>query len=406
MSSSVIFLASNKRSKTSSRGMGRCPEIQYLIVSAKRVCVMPTGSRRKMMVRSSSALIVAMSLASRDVISRLACYAAQCRTRPCLTLPTGASCIGGAAQAGTEWLVRGPKHNKLCHWSQRPQTSSDPAYYRKHDWPSAGDMEHATTGYQASDSVAELRGGRTLVLQTFDFGDRPRTFGRFDSGHGDGGQVVVLANRWASAIMTEDGGAGVQWFIGPGCRSAVKADAGFISWIFFGSDVELGQWHHMIAFLNRASGPTGCPWKFNAAYTRYRADQIEMIFRKVPRGGVIQTVARKMDVIVSEHYGGRNITSADHLERFYFARDLGLIRWERWENFALLRPPDIHQMADLIAISRRCMPLPYSAPPTIKWRMIDCRSWTTFIEEVGNWSVERFQWSAPDMLGLRSKAAQ
>jgi hypothetical protein len=96
----------------------------------------------------------------------------------------------------------------------------------------------------------------------------------------------------------------------------------------------------MIAFLNRASGPTGYPWKFNAAYTRYRADQIEMMFRKV-RGGVIQTVARKMDVIASEHYCGRNITSADHLERFYFARDLGLIRWERWENFALLRPPDM-----------------------------------------------------------------
>jgi hypothetical protein len=79
-----------------------------------------------------------------------------------------------------------------------------------------------------------------------------------------------------------------------------------------------------------------------------------MIFRKVPRGGAIQTVAHKMDVIVSEHYGGRNITSADHLERFYFAPDLGLIRWQRWENFALARLPDIHQMGKPT--------LPYSAP--------------------------------------------
>jgi hypothetical protein len=216
----------------------------------------------------------------------------------------------------------------------------------------------------------------------------------------------VLVDRWASVIMSEDGGAGVQWFIGPGCRSAVKADAGFISWVIFGSDVELGRWHHMIAFLNRASGPMGCPWKFNAAYTRYRADQFDIMFRKVARGRVVQTVARKMDLIVSEHYGAKSITSADHLERFYFARDLGLIRWERWENFALLRPPDVNQMADLIARSRRCMPLPYSDAPSIKWRMIDCRSWTTFIEEAGDWSVERFQWPAADTLGPRGKALQ
>jgi len=289
--------------------------------------------------------------------------------------------------------------------STRPQTARDRAYYRKHDWPNAGDAARATTGYQASDSVIEERGGRTLVIQTFDFGDAPRLFGRFDADLGDGGQVLVLADGWASAIMTEDGGAGVQWFIGPRCRVAPKTDAGFVSWIFFGNDVKAGGWQTVVARLNRAASPAACPMDFNAAYTRYRADQIEMTFRVVRRSGSIQSIARNMEVVISEHYGGADIAHADHLERFYFARDLGLVRWERWENFADSQPPDAYRMADLIATSERCKPLPYSNAPGAKWRMIDCRSWTMLVETNADWSVETYHWPALDALGPRPKDA-
>lgn len=75
-------------------------------------------------------------------------------------------------------------------------------------------------GYQASDSVVQRRGARTLVVQTFDFGAGGRVFGRFDgglgtgsggTGGGDGGQVLMLVDGWSTAVMTEDGGGGVQW---------------------------------------------------------------------------------------------------------------------------------------------------------------------------------------------------
>ena len=74
------------------------------------------------------------------------------------------------------------------------------------------------TGHQASDSVIQRRGAGTLVVQTFDFGRGGRVFGRFDGG-GDGGQVLMPVDGWSSVAMTEDGGGGVQWFIGEACRS-------------------------------------------------------------------------------------------------------------------------------------------------------------------------------------------
>ncbi|HLK81700.1 MAG TPA: hypothetical protein VKT99_09430 [Xanthobacteraceae bacterium] len=287
--------------------------------------------------------------------------------------------------------------------AKRSQTAMDRTYYRKHDWPNANDIWREKSGYQASDSVLVERGGRTWVLQTLDFGDAPRIFGQFDAGQGDGGQVVALAGGWASAIMTEDGGAGVQWFIGPGCRTESKSNARLVSWIFFGQVMRPGDWQSVIARLSLATSPTGCPTNFNTAYTRYRRDLIDVDFRVVGRSKDALMITRKLDVIVSEHYAGDDIAHAGHLERFYFARDFGLLRWERWENLAISLQPGIGEMADLIAASGRCRALRYSEPPGPHWRMIDCRSWTMLVEQQANWSVDMYGWPALDALGPSAK---
>jgi hypothetical protein len=286
---------------------------------------------------------------------------------------------------------------------KRSQTARDLAYYRKYDWPNFNDIGRERLGYQASDSVLTERGGRTWILQTLDFGDPPRIFGKFDAGQGDGGQVVALADGWASAVMTEDGGAGTQWFIGPGCRAAPKSHAGLVSWIFFGQTMRPGDWQGVVARLNRDTSPTGCPTQFNSAYTRYRTDLIDMDFRVIGRSKDVESISIKVDVVISEHYGGDDIAHADHLERFYFARDFGLLRWERWENFAISQLPDIGRMADLIAASRRCRAVRYSEPPRPQWRLIDCRSWTMLVEQQPNWSVDMYRWPALDVLGRAAK---
>lgn len=222
--------------------------------------------------------------------------------KPAATLPIDAACV-----------VR------------RLQRADDLAAYRKHDWPNVLGDPTTPHGYQASDSVLQHRGGHTLVIQTFDFGTNGRTFGTFDGGRGDGGQVALTLGDWSSFVLTEDGGAGVQWFIGEGCRSAASSDRRFLSWLIFREPVA-DAWQDSLARLNIAPDIDSCPRRFNDAYTRYRRDEVEFPFRIAGPAGV-KDERHKLSVVVSEHYGGSDIPSADHLERFYFARGLGMVRW-------------------------------------------------------------------------------
>src|SRR3712207_8779907 len=52
----------------------------------------------------------------------------------------------------------------------------------KHDWPGASHAAALPLGYQASASVRGTLLGRPAILQTFDFGNKPRAFDRLDAG--------------------------------------------------------------------------------------------------------------------------------------------------------------------------------------------------------------------------------
>lgn len=275
---------------------------------------------------------------------------------------------------------------------RRLQRADDPALYRKHDWPNVLGDPSTPRGYQASDSVVMQRGGRTLVVQTFDFGTNGRTFGTFDGGRGDGGQVALTLGDWSSFVLTEDGGAGVQWFIGEGCRSAASSDRRFLSWLIFRKPVA-GAWHDSVARLNIAPNINSCPPRFNDAHTRYRRDEVEFPFRIVDPAGV-KDERHKLSVVVSEHYGGSDIPSADHLERFYFARGLGMVRWERWSNGRVSRDRQAITMATALARTARCPALRGYGAPGRDWFLADCRTWTVMVPQERPWSVDDYGWPA------------
>ena len=270
-----------------------------------------------------------------------------------------------------------------------PQTAADTATYRKHDWPDAADPRHPLTGYQASDSV--LTGHR--IVQTFDFGDTQRAFGRFDGGQGDGGQVALIVDGWASFAMTEDGGDGVQWFISDTCRTDPTLNHHFQGWLLFAADAT-SDWHDRVTHLNKGRAPTDCPIRFNPAYTRYRTARVTFPFRIVTARASLQTRSIPLDTIVSEHYGGTGIASADHLERFYFAKNLGLIRWERWAHPSFWSASKATEAADNLTHSGRCPSLNQSEPLDLSWKRVDCRTWTTLVTPQHPWSVADYHWPA------------
>lgn len=282
---------------------------------------------------------------------------------------------------------------------RRPQRSDDVAVYRKHDWPNRIDEPSTVLGYQASDSVLEQRGSRTIVVQTFDFGTGGRTFGTFDGERGDGGQVLLFIGDWASFAMTEDGGGGVQWFLGETCRSAVEPDARFLGWLVFRNNIDRVAWQSAVAHLNIAATPADCPGRFNAAFTRFRLDSIEFPFRVVDSTLQLRLSSFPLDVIVSEHYGGPYRRTADHLERFYLAKGLGLVRWERWANVNRRQPPAVAEAGRMLAATSRCPAISGHGAPAAGWLLVDCRTWTTLVRQATPWTVRDYAWPALNALG-------
>ncbi len=271
----------------------------------------------------------------------------------------------------------------------RPLSVDDPLPYRKHDWPGTAHAAALPRGYQASDSVRGTLLGRPAILQTFDFGGGgARAFNRFDSA--DGGQAVLLRDGAAASPLTQDGGGGVQWFQSPACRAAPGPAPG---WLF--ATLPLGEaWQERVVRINKARGPDECPAAFAPSLTRWRTARIDLPWREAATGAVSMAPA---EVLVSEHFGGASVQAANHLERFWFARGLGLTRWERWENPVSSRLPNRNRMARVIAESGRCPPIAFGEPPAEGWQLVDCRTWTNMVRAAPDAPLSALPWPAPEL---------
>jgi len=234
--------------------------------------------------------------------------------------------------------------------------------WRKHDWPDARWRPAPPLGHQASDSLLIRFRGTEAVLQSFDFGDGARRFARFDAGDGDGGQVLVRTPQGWAIALTEDGGNGVQWFQRPDCTPG--------GWLVAGAEAGPG-WREATAALRLQRGPAECPATLDRSLTRWRVQDVEYPWRSPGLAGGRFTAA----TLISEHYSHPAIAESDHLERAWYARHLGLLRWECWEA---ARSPAQHRQADDLAASGRCPPVAGDHAPAAGWRRLDCRMWTNF----------------------------
>ena len=249
---------------------------------------------------------------------------------------------------------RCPRRRKLAIGERLP--------YHKHDWPGAADRDVRPGGYQASDSIPIRTALGPAVLQTYDFGDQPRRFGAFDPG--DGGQVAFFTGATAAFGITEDGGAGMQLFIGPGCAPTD-------GWVIVDRSFAMQPSGEALARITR--NPRQCPDRLGYAYTRWRVQPVT--YRTMARG---RPGRAELPTLVSEHFGGRDVVSADHLERFQFTQALGYTRWERWQNLSVHDRAADRAQAAALAATGRCAP-GLGAPEAGPWAMLDCREWTQIV---------------------------
>jgi hypothetical protein len=241
--------------------------------------------------------------------------------------------------------------------------------YHKDDHPGTNDEAAAPEGYQRHDSFPVMTADFGEVVEdSYDFGaGLGRRFGVFDAGLGDGGDIALFAPGAVSFAATEDAGAGFQLFVGADCRGAIGPAALARSWIIALYRPGAPLAGATVARLRdlHAGEQQNCPARLVAAYTRWRVTPVHY------DAGIT------LSTLVSEHYGGARPDRASHVERFYFTRELGATRWERWQNRELTHAfsaAEIDRAAARLAASGRCRAAP--APAGGPFVMIDCREWT------------------------------
>lgn len=238
----------------------------------------------------------------------------------------------------------------------RPATAGPTLPWRKFD----------LEGVLASDAIAATRRGADVVRHSFDFGDGGRAFGRLDTVAplaGDGGNLIARRGADTVILMTQDGGGGVQWLQGPGCEE--EPEGGLGGWLLF-DDQARAEWRVRVVVLRITASPARCPWRYVPAYTRWRRLSVEYPWFD----GDSPQPPFTAQTIISEHFDGRDIAGARHLERFWFGESLGMLRWERWENPAL--------NPSVAVRNGPCPSIAGAEAPAAGWIRADCRMWTRF----------------------------
>ncbi|MGE0259972.1 MAG: hypothetical protein AB7H71_09085 [Alphaproteobacteria bacterium] len=283
-------------------------------------------------------------------------------------------------ESGAVRIGRSPLDGEAGCPRQRDLRPGEPLPYHKHDHPSPDHRAGAPLGYQRHDSYpVETKGLGTVVEHSFDFGTGGRRFGVFDRGS-DGGDVAIISSGISSGAVsfgaTEDAGGFALW-VGE-CRGAVGPEALRRSWLIveFDPNRPAALSGRTVARLNAVRGNRPeCPTRLNAALTTWRL--APFAYRTGPGQGPAVTLTS----LISDHYGGGDRDTADHVERFYFTRELGGTRWERWQNARgnkLFSAALIAERAAAFAASGRCgaaEPPAGNAPMVL----IDCREWTRIV---------------------------
>jgi hypothetical protein len=244
-------------------------------------------------------------------------------------------------------------------------------FIRRHDW---GGSFGPNVGWQTSDSA--IISDHTTIVQTWSYGPNLH----FIPSQGDGGQIISLIGSDAVFSSTQDGSYnGIQYFVGPGC-------GGQEGWLLFDTSAMHGpmSWVSRVSHLSLSrDDPTACP-PLGSAFTRWQRGMVGYVFQM--QGNPIGMMA--LDTILTEHYDNVDQASSVNMERNFFAKGFGNLRWEAWS-----KDPN-HQVGNDLA--NRCPAnlnvngYYYVEDPS--WHIVDCRFWTNFAPATPLFSVATYGW--------------
>lgn len=246
----------------------------------------------------------------------------------------------------------------------------EPLPYHKQDWPPTQQLQQAPFGHQRADSFpihTEMFG--TVVAQARGMGAIDPATRRFVAAPSGGG-LYFFSERYVASGFTDDVVHGPQFFLGPRCASSNERERHLDAWIFVARDFSEDRPGETIA--HQTGRMQGClNGRFANSYTDWHVEPLTLRTRTADG---VQPHA--FQVLISNHFGGPTIETAKNLERFYFTREFGLARWERWQNLDLQQRPNDVSRAQVLATSGRCDPVQHVPSTSGHWVMVDCRQWT------------------------------
>jgi len=243
--------------------------------------------------------------------------------------------------------------------------------YHKNDWPTAAQAETRPNGNQSNDTFPILtKGYGVAVVQLRSFLDPAGKPLPYQPRRGGGGVYLFSDTTMASGV-TEDPN-GLQFFYGPNCSASDPLRRIFDAWVVVDKSYEPERPGHMVARLTRF--PERCA-RLTYAYTSWLTRPVT--FRVRSNGAETK---RSLQTLISDHFGGESLERASNMERFYFTRELGLVRWERWQNFDRQKREQDQQRASDLQAAGQCDSV--EAPPAAPghWVMVRCRQYTNLIK--------------------------
>ena len=193
--------------------------------------------------------------------------------------------------------------------------------YHKYDAAYAGQI-------QRHDSYPLITpGGSTIVVNPFAFGSSPTdsVLNQFKPGSGDGYDIYVVREGWASASQTRNGGSFSTSFFSPDCKQ-------YNGLLFFPSNVLMadpgtttsGFWTDNWE-QNGENWPGTCPYFYSSLQTDWYSAS-NWGFGNTPAG----TKQMNTMIAVLGYAPGQEFLNSGHLQVFYFTELYGVTRWEVW----------------------------------------------------------------------------
>jgi hypothetical protein len=257
---------------------------------------------------------------------------------------------------------------------QRDLLPGEALPYHKDDWPALKDRLASPAGKQRGDSFPLLHKELGLVaFHTFDWGDGVRKFGRYDGINGDGGSLVVVASGMVGSILTIDQRAGVQLLVNKSaCHGSVDLQGLLVGWPFAAADTASDGVHY--SQLKRVQNfGEACPASASHVITVWYFTGF------APMVATGEAGKKQIHTLISEHYSGTDIDNSPNMERMYFSRELGRMRWERWQNLSRQERSDDLSRTEKLADDGRCIGGVGKPNHAGEWVMVACHEWTNIV---------------------------